>query len=44
MVKLMGIEPNLFQLDVAESDLIEQAYEALGKQIAYCTSAEEVVA
>jgi uncharacterized protein (DUF488 family) len=43
MMKMMDIEPNLFQLDVTESDLIEQAYQALGKQIAYCTSTEEVI-
>jgi uncharacterized protein (DUF488 family) len=44
MMKLVDIEPNLFQLDIAESNLIEQAYEALGRKIAYCTSTEEAIA
>jgi uncharacterized protein (DUF488 family) len=44
MMKMVGIAPALFQLDVAEPDLIEQAYEARGRQIAYSISTEEVTA
>lgn len=40
MVRLMGITPVLFQPDVNEADLIEQAYEARGRQIAYRAGAE----
>jgi uncharacterized protein (DUF488 family) len=42
MMKMMGIGPDLFQLDVAESELIEQAYEARGRQIAYTVVPEAV--
>jgi uncharacterized protein (DUF488 family) len=42
MMKIVGVAPDLFQMDIAESDLIEQAYEVRGRQIAYSTTIEEV--
>ena len=40
MMRMMGITPELFCQDLSENDLIEQAYEARGKQIAYHIGAE----
>lgn len=42
LMKMMGIGANLFRQDVSNKDLIEQAYEARGKQIAYCVGEEGV--
>jgi uncharacterized protein (DUF488 family) len=44
MMKMVGVEPDLFQLDIAEAELIEQAYEVRGRQIAYSNSTEELIA
>lgn len=35
MMEMMDIRPSIFRPDATEDDLIEQAYEALGKEIAY---------
>ncbi|GAB4196184.1 MAG: DUF488 domain-containing protein [Phycisphaeraceae bacterium] len=35
LMRMMKITPDLFRPDVKEEDLIEQAYEARGKEIAY---------
>lgn len=35
MMRMMGVTPELFRPDRSEQDLIERAYEARGKQIAY---------
>ncbi len=43
MMRMVGVAPVLFRMDVAEPDLIEQAYEARGRQIAYSTTAAEVI-
>ncbi len=40
MMRMMGITSDLFQQDLKEDDLIEQAYEARGKQIAYRAATE----
>ena len=40
LMRLMGITADLFRPDVTEADLIEQAYEARGKQIAYRAGVE----
>lgn len=44
MMKMMHVARDLFHQDAAESDLIEQAYEARGRQIAYSSSEEGVAA
>jgi uncharacterized protein (DUF488 family) len=35
MMRMVGISPELFRQDLGEADLIQQAYEVRGKQIAY---------
>jgi uncharacterized protein (DUF488 family) len=42
MVKLVGIVPDLFRPNVSESDLVEEAYELRGRQIAYVVDSEAV--
>lgn len=42
LVKLTGVETSLFEQDVTEQELIERAYEARGREIAYRTDSQEV--
>ena len=42
MMRMMGIEPHQGDLYASQDDLIEQAYEERGKQIAYKADLEEV--
>jgi uncharacterized protein (DUF488 family) len=42
LLKLMKIEASLFEPEVTERDLIERAYEARGREIAYRTDSQEV--
>jgi uncharacterized protein (DUF488 family) len=44
MMEMVGIVPNLFQMDATEADLIEQAYEVRGRQIAYTATGEGIPA
>jgi len=44
MMEMVGIEPLLFQMDATEGELIEQAYEIRGKQIAYTATGEGIPA
>jgi len=40
LMRMMDIAPDLFHPELTEADLIEQAYEARGRQIAYRTDPE----
>jgi uncharacterized protein (DUF488 family) len=44
MMELVGIAPTLFQMNATEADLIEQAYEVRGRQIAYTATGEGIPA
>ncbi|HET6246342.1 MAG TPA: DUF488 domain-containing protein [Tepidisphaeraceae bacterium] len=44
MMEMLGIAPDLFHMEAAEADLIEQAYEVRGRQIAYTTASEGIPA
>jgi uncharacterized protein (DUF488 family) len=42
LVRRMDVAPNLFEPELTEADLIEQAYDARGRQIAYRADAEGI--
>lgn len=42
LMKQMGVEASLFEQDVTEQELIERAYDARGREIAYRADSQEV--
>lgn len=42
LLKLTGVEPSLFELDITQRELIERAYDQRGREIAYIAEQEEV--